>query len=398
MLYQATYYLPFLVGVFLIYWFVIKSSISRIVFITIASIGFLSIAHPWEVCGLFALTVVVYWAGNLLRQAPRMLYLVLLISVPITVLCVFKYFFPISNYFLQVFQGRGLFPLIVVPLGISYYTFKNVHYLIECSRGGFKNSSFHEYLAYIFFFPMFAAGPIERFNNFSKQIRHIVFSWSDISTGIERIIIGLVKKVLIADFFLHAMLPPADLMYNGAQTLEWYLVLFGCFIKFLITYFDFSGYTDMVLGTARLFGFRLMENFNFPLLRPNLAEFWRAWHISLSSWARDYIYFPILARYRITGMALIATMLMIGIWHGPKPGWALWGLHHGLGLVLLSNFHRWVVGKSSIQWLRAKIVWKFVGIASVWWYVSLGYALTFDAGSVLSSLRLYLKIITFGVI
>ncbi len=154
----------------------------------------------------------------------------------------------------------------------------------------------------------------------------------------------------------------------------------------------------MVLGTSRLFGFRLMENFNFPLLRPNLAEFWRAWHISLSSWARDYVYFPLMARYRMTGAALIATMLMIGIWHGPKPGWALWGLHHGLGLVLLSHYHRWVGGKSSIQRIRATIAWKFIGIAGVWWYVSLGFALTFDPRSVFSSLKLYLKVVTFGVI
>ncbi|NNM00914.1 MAG: hypothetical protein HKO62_09210, partial [Gammaproteobacteria bacterium] len=142
---------------------------------------------------------------------------------------------------------------------------------------------------------------------------------------------------------------------------------------------------------------KLMENFNSPLLRQNLAEFWRAWHISLSGWARDYIYFPVLGKYRSTSLALIATMMMIGAWHSPAPGWLLWGLHHGVGLVLLSNYHRWAEGRPAVQALRNTAAWRFFGMLATWWYVAIGYGLTFVPYDVITSLTIYGRIVTLGL-
>jgi alginate O-acetyltransferase complex protein AlgI len=225
----------------------------------------------------------------------------------------------------------------------------------------------------------------------------IKWSWAEVSPAVERILIGMAKKFLLVDLLLSPMLPAPTLIADGAPTLHAVQVLAACFLKLLVTYFDFSGYTDMVLGTARLFGFKLIENFDFPLLRSNLAEFWRSWHISLSSWARDYVYLPILGRYRMTGPALLATMLTIGVWHGAQPGWALWGLHHGTGLVLYGNYQRWCESRPAMQRLRNRRAWRLVSMVFVWWFVSLGYALTFTPATFASSTHLYVKALSFGL-
>ena len=390
MIYSDSYYLPFLLVSIGIYWGILRSPLPRVSFIALASFGFLFNKRPSYALFILGMTAVIYLAGRALHQKNRSLQLLAFILVPLSFLIFFKYYVPSWGMPLDL-------PLIAVPLGISYYTFKHIHYLVECYRGKFKEGNFLSYAAYIFFFPMFMAGPIERFENFSRQAREIKFSGANISEGMERILIGSFKKLVISDMFLTAMLPPENLFVNGAADLQWYHVLFASFLKFLITYFDFSGYTDMVIGTGLFFGFRLMENFNFPLFRQNLAEFWRNWHISLSSWARDYVYFPLLIQYRLPSLALIATMLTIGVWHSAEPGWAFWGLHHGIGLVLLARYHGWATNYPKIQKMRSTLGWRIFSHVCVLWYVSMGYALTFFAEDPVTSLKLYTKILFLGL-
>jgi alginate O-acetyltransferase complex protein AlgI len=399
MLYHTSYYFYFLLITLTIYWVILRTPRARANFLGLASAG-LVYRELFESAGhaaasysfLIALLVglLVYACGRRLARSGWSPLFWLYVPIPLSPLVMFKYLLPGLG-------DSGSLASLAVPLGISYYTFKHIHYLIESSRGNFSDATPGSYLAYVFFFPMFGSGPIERYGNFQGQLLKPELKWSGFSIGIERICLGLVKKFLVADILLRSMLPPGHLSGSGIGYLDWKVLTFACFIKFLVTYMDFSGYTDMVIGTGRLYGITLMENFNFPLVRTNLAEFWRNWHISLSSWARDYIYFPVMGRFRTPSLALVLTMLMIGVWHGPQPGWALWGLHHGIGLVLLSRYHRWSRGKAGINRLKAAAWWKVVSILFVWWYVSLGYALTFNAASLGGSLAVYLKVLTFGV-
>ncbi len=398
MLFQGTYYLPGLVICLAIYWLILKSNGARLVFLAVASSALLvAVQAPGPervgvmvtLVGVLVLAVLVYFIGRHLRHRASTPLMFMALAVPLSVLVYFKYLL----LWLPAVQLGG----VLLPIGVSYYTFKHIHYLIECRRGRFEDATLASYLAYIVFFPMFLAGPIERFTSFLSQSKTIAWSNDAVSPALERILLGVGKKFLLVTLVLEPMLPRNLVMSDGAPTLEPWQIIVACFIKLLVTYFDFSGYTDMVLGTAKLFGFSLMENFDFPLLRDNLADFWRSWHISLSSWARDYVYFPILGQYRTPDLALIATMLTIGVWHGAQPGWALWGLHHGTGLVLYGRYQRWCEKRPFMQRARLTRPWRLASIVAVWWYVSLGYALTFTPATFASSTRLYVKALSLGL-
>lgn len=400
MLYQSTFYLPFLLISLGVYWLVLRTSFQRTLFLSLASTGFLGVfclsrlsleETAVQLGGMVLFSAAVFLWGGRLRRHKSSHDMWLGIVVCLLPLAGLKYFFPILSV-------DSVLPKWAIPLGISYYTFKHIHYIVESYRGKFGDARLADYFAYICFFPMFAAGPIERFDPFRQQLANLQWRGEDMSQGIERIVFGALKKFFVADLLLAALMPPAGMSVDMLTSQPPETVLFACLIKFLQTYFDFSGYTDMALGTARLFGVKLMENFNFPLLRSNLAEFWRAWHMSLSSFARDYVYFPIMGQWRKPGVALMATMLSIGVWHSASVGWFLWGVHHGLGLVLLARFHHAAPRFQRLQRLRAGLTWRVCATAATLIYVSLGYALTFYPSTASSSLQTYLHIVSLGAL
>ncbi|HEY9101086.1 MBOAT family O-acyltransferase [Chitinimonas sp.] len=399
MIYQAAGYAPFLLLAWLVYWWCCGSGQTRSLWLGSTSLAWLlwlaaTSASPQlglaYVSGMLALAAIVFvWAGRL-RRSPSRLGMWAGILVALLPLTGFKYLLPT----LPSASAASW----AIPLGISYYSFKHVHFLIESQRGKFADAAWRDYLAYICFFPMYAAGPIERYGNLASQFEDVSWSWAELSYGLERILLGCFKKLLLADVLLHGVaLSPNALNQQQALALPWYLLLFGCGMRFLQTYLDFSGYTDMAIGTARLFGIRLMENFRAPLLKPNLAEFWRTWHISLSSFARDYVYLPTLGRWRHPTWALLLTMLSIGLWHSGNAGWLLWGLHHGLGLVVLSRWQQWAQARPRLRQLRATTGWRIAGTLATWVYVSLGYALTVYPESWLHAPGLYLRIVSLGI-
>jgi alginate O-acetyltransferase complex protein AlgI len=399
MLYQSPFYLPFLLMALAVYWLVLRTQAQRTVFLGVASAAFLFVlcisrmsvaASVLQVGGMLALSLAVFRWSALLRTRRSSSALVGGIIGALLPLAAFKYLLPPLSAAFDLAAWA-------IPLGISYYSFKHIHFMIESWRGNFGDATLAQYAAYICFFPMFAAGPIERFGPFQQQFGQLNWRADDASRGLERIVLGAIKKFLLSDLLLSALLPPATMSGDALAALPWTTVLFACSVKFLLTYCDFSGYTDMALGTARLFGITLMENFNFPLLRSNLAEFWRAWHISLSGFARDYVYFYVLGRWRKPWVALMATMLAIGLWHSGNPGWLLWGVHHGLGLVLLSRFHHAAPRYPRLQSLRRHWGWRLGGTFATLIYVSLGYALTFHPQHFASSVQLYLHIVSLGV-
>ena len=256
-------------------------------------------------------------------------------------LVIFKYW----NFFTGLWFGgaaanslrwNGAF----LPLGISFFTFEFIHYAVDRYQGKTQAGSAIEYMSFILYFPTMVAGPIKRYQDFLPKLRNptrdAVTNWR---LGCTRILAGLVKKFAVADlmtaFTNH--LNQADILAAQRWVLPLWLLAYGIKI-----YFDFSGYSDIAIGSARLFGIQVPENFDWPYARTNIASFWRHWHISLSRWLTDYIFIP-LGGSRVKPFQiyvnLLVTMLVSGLWHGAGLNFLVWGAWHG---VLLAGHRFWV--------------------------------------------------------
>jgi alginate O-acetyltransferase complex protein AlgI len=327
----------------------------------------------YKFCSLmFFSTAVSYLAGlGLLRwedPVRRRLCVVVPVATDLALLGFFKYAnFVVTNIngVSSWLGGRVSLPLldIVLPVGISFYTFHTVTYIIDSYRRVITPTrDFFEFAAYVSLFPQLVAGPIVRFRQIEQDFSNIdrAERTADLDIGWSFFVIGLVKKVLVADT-IAAVIDPAFARYSELSTVSVWLCVLGYTYQL---YFDFSGYSDMAVGLGYLFGFRLPQNFNSPYKATNIADFWRRWHISLSTFFRDYVYIPLggsrgskLATYR----NLIITMLLCGLWHGANWIFVVWGLYNGLLLVVhqmirgtwerlplgtrrLVTFGLWVVG------------------------------------------------------
>jgi len=256
----------------------------------------------------------------------------------VVLLFAFKYLtFAVSTWN-DLSRVTGLSPLptiprILLPLGISFFTFEFVHFAADSYRGKIGRTQLAEYGAFILFFPSMVAGPIKRFQDFLPKLRAARFEAGLASQGITRILGGLVKKHLFADTFA---LWAGKLNGPALYTAHWYQIAGWILAYGMQIYFDFSGYSDVAIGSGYLFGISIPENFNWPYVSRNIAEFWRRWHISLSSWIRDYVYIPLGGSRRgdgRTALNLIIAFTVSGIWHGAAYNFAAWGLWHGLLLV-----------------------------------------------------------------
>jgi alginate O-acetyltransferase complex protein AlgI len=225
------------------------------------------------------------------------------------------------------------------PLGISFFAFEFVHYLIEVRRGGAPIRHPLKFLLFSVFFPSLVAGPIKRYHSFIASLENDTqrFQMENLSIGLRRIALGFSKKVLIADN-LTVLIDHYQPMMASATLFERWMLVIAIGLRIL---FDFSGYTDIAIGTARLFGIKLPENFNWPYLARSVQDFWQRWHMSLSTWIRDYIYIPLggsrLGPFRRVSNGLIAFGLC-GLWHGPAWNFVVWGLYHGVGLAVCATY------------------------------------------------------------
>lgn len=261
------------------------------------------------------------------------------IALNLLILVVFKY----SNFIVDNinpillsigFDGIKL-KSIHLPIGISFFTFQSLSYIIDVYRGsGAVSTSFSNVALYISLFPQLIAGPIVRYNDIAGQIVSRSINIEQFSSGAKRFIIGLVKKVLIANTVARI----ADDIFEIAPSEHTFAVAWlGAIAYTLQIYFDFSGYSDMAIGLGKMFGFTFPENFNYPYISKSIKEFWRRWHISLSSWFRDYLYIPLGGNKRgfnRTYFNLIIVFFLTGLWHGASWTFVVWGLYHGLFLIL----------------------------------------------------------------
>jgi len=291
-------------------------------------------------CGLmFVSTCVDYIAGREIYKADqegrKRFFLTLSILANLSLLGFFKYYGMLSST-LDALAGSELLPLwqIVLPIGISFYTFQSMSYSIDIYRGAARPTrGFIDFASYVALFPQLIAGPIVRYSELDEQLRQRDHTFGKAAEGASRFIIGLAKKVLIAD----ALATVAGPAFASATTLDGSQAWLGILAYSFQIYFDFSGYSDMAIGLGLFFGFRFPENFKMPYHARSISEFWRRWHMTLSSWLRDYLYIPLGGNKkgnRRTLANLTIVMLLGGLWHGAAWTFVAWGLLHGILLVI----------------------------------------------------------------
>ena len=339
MLFNSFEFMLFLPIVFLLYWFVFKPRRLQNLFLVVASYVFYG-WWDWRFLWLIALTSFSsYVSGILIQRHEGQRHIQRLVSalniiLNLVILAVFKYynFFMDNLAFLFSSVGYRLDWVtldIILPVGISFYTFQALSYTIDVYRGQIRPPhDIVEFFAYISFFPQLVAGPIERATNLLPQFqRERQFDYAKAVDGMRQILWGLFKKLVIADNCASAV-NAFWTEYNDLSGLS--LLAIGILFTFQI-YSDFSGYSDIAIGCARLFGISLKQNFNFPYFSRSIPEFWRRWHISLMTWFRDYIYFPLggsrCARWKVIRNTLI-VFFVSGLWHGANWTFICWGLYH----------------------------------------------------------------------
>ena len=341
MLFNSFEFLVYLPIVFLLYWFVFKQLRYQNLFIIAASYLFYG-WWDWRFLLLIALTTFCSYASGILLEKyesnrRRQIFISAFnITLNLLILCVFKYYNFFGENFVALFNAFGVqldwVTLdILLPVGISFYTFQALSYTIDVYQHKIRPT--HDivaFFAFISFFPQLVAGPIERATNLLPQfLKKRSFDYGKAVDGMRQILWGLFKKMVVADNC--AVL--ANQIFGDYQNVDGVTLLMGAVFFTFQIYGDFSGYSDIAIGTARLFGVNLMRNFNFPYFSRDIAEFWRRWHISLTTWFRDYIYIPLggsrCSKWKVARNTMI-IFLVSGFWHGANWTFVCWGLFHAL--------------------------------------------------------------------
>lgn len=273
----------------------------------------------------------------------------------------FKYFSFLQETIRDLFMHRLEVWEIVLPIGISFFTFQGVSYVIDVYRGDVEvQKNIFKLTLYIVLFPQLIAGPIVRYKDIAEEIDNRRVSLDDFTQGIERFIIGLSKKTIIAN----SMAIVVDQIWaNGPLYNNWMTAWFGSIAYTLQIYYDFSGYSDMAIGIGRMLGFHFGENFNLPYISKSITEFWRRWHISLSSWFRDYVYIPLGGNRKNVYLNLGIVFLLTGIWHGAAWNFVLWGIWNGVFIIgeriagRKSGITRWNAVSSALTLLVVNLGW-----------------------------------------
>lgn len=377
MLFNSFTYLVFLPIVALLYW--LSPASFRKTLLLIASYVFYMNWIPVYGLLILVLTLVNYLIGLAIghysKQRKELLIAGLVFNLGC--LCFFKY----ANFLLDsLCQSIAWFNAaigspkfssvtssspalnIILPLGISFFTFEFIHYITDVYRGSKPVRNLGNFALFAAFFPSQIAGPIKRFQDFTHQLKQApVFTQENFSTGLFLIFQGLFKKIVLGDN-LGQIVAMGFTHIDKLGTLDAWIATAG--FTFQI-FFDFSGYTDIGRGSALLFGYKVPENFNWPFLAANLTEFWRRWHMSLSSWLKDYLFIPLGgsrgSAWKVRRNVLV-TMILGGLWHGAAWHYVIWGFFHGVGLVLSKEWHDVVSKIPYLARLRPHPAWHTAGV------------------------------------
>ncbi|WP_295127974.1 MBOAT family O-acyltransferase [uncultured Chitinophaga sp.] len=393
-LFNSGFFLYFFAAFLLCYQLVINNTRGRVWVFTLFSLYFFYKACGHYV-GLVLLSAVIdFYLSNTIHatenQRKRKALLVFSIVINIGMLVYFKY----TNFFIGVMNdiGAGHFtPLhILLPIGISFYTFENLSYTIDVYRKEIKPvTNFMDYLFFLSFFPKLMMGPIVRAADFIPQIyKPYHVNAEDMGKGMYLILGGLFKKVVISDIINQNFV---QYIFDDPARRTGLECLLGVYGYALVIYCDFSGYSDMAIGIARWVGFKIPANFDTPYKSSNITEFWRRWHISLSSWLRDYVYIPLGGNRKGKVRQYInqfLTMIIGGFWHGASWNFILWGAMHGSLLGLDKSRINWMKARGWDQWTGMKKgILKFLGILFTFHFVCFCWvffhAETFEAATAL---------------
>ncbi len=349
MVFSSTIFLCFFMPVMIIGFYILPKKLKNI-YLLLGSLFFYAWGEPKYVFIMLASIAGNYCFGMLVhvltgKEKLRRLAILFTVLYNLGILFYFKYFvFAVES--VNEITGAGLtVPEIVLPIGISFYTFQGMSYVIDVYReDGIVNEQGERTVfvqknplnlaLYISMFPQLIAGPIVRYKDIKESLTNRVLSASSFARGVERFIIGLAKKAILANSIGEV----ADKIFAGDYTMmgtgtAW----LGAVCYTLQIYYDFSGYSDMAIGLGKIFGFDFMENFNYPYISRSITEFWRRWHISLSTWFRDYLYIPLGGNRKglmRTYLNLLIVFLATGFWHGAAWGFIIWGLWHGVFMII----------------------------------------------------------------
>ena len=361
--------------------------------LALISIALLARFAAWALVPMALLSASIY-AGFRLSEDRTPAWLLRLARSPLPILAVLSYLI-VAKYIpamARLFAGQGSMFDFVVPLGVSYFSFKLLHYTIEMRRSGFAPHTAGDFAAWLFLAPIFTAGPIERFDHFLKERTTTEFQWDFIVEGTMRITYGLVKKFFFGIILLEliqrisggGILPLLPIL----DTVPFYTIWALLLLTLLYVYLDFSAYSDIAIGSSRLFGLRIMENFNYPFLATSLQEFWQRWHMTLANWCRSYIYMSMIGLTRNPYYAVVATFGTMGLWHAASPHWIIWGLWHGLGLCVLLYWGRFAMRRKIKFFKTPHGAW--AGRILTLAYVALGgsFTLLHDREPIYQSFRL----------
>lgn len=333
MVFSSSIFIFLFLPLVLLFYFVAPNKYKNYVLL-LFSIIFYLFGGPKYLLVLLSVVVIDYIGAILIEKTnKRKLFLITTIILNISILVYFKY----TGFFLQninsLFNLDLIIPKIVLPIGISFYTFQAMSYVIDVYRKKVKlQKNFLTLMLYVSLFPQLVAGPIVRYETIEKQLKTRKTTFEDFCYGVERFILGLAKKVIIAN----QMGALADTIFS-ATDLTSLIAITGAIAYMFQIYFDFSAYSDMAIGMGRMFGFEFLENFNFPYISKSITEFWKRWHISLSTWFRDYVYIPLGGnrkgvKRQILNMLIV--WLLTGFWHGAEWNFIIWGLYYFIFLIL----------------------------------------------------------------
>ena len=401
MIFNSLEYLIFLPLIFILYWFVCNKSLKlQNLLLLTASYVFYG-WWDWRFLGLIIFSSFVdYYCGILINaaveQKNKKKWLILSMLVNLGFLGVFKYFNffsgSLSELFLKIgYQLDTLTLDIILPVGISFYTFQTMSYTIDVYRGKLKpTKDMITFFSFVSFFPQLVAGPIERATNLLPQFyTERKFEIEKAKDGLRQILWGLFKKIVVAD---NCAMVVNQVFENSSDHTASALVIGAVFFSFQI-YCDFSGYSDIAIGTSRLFGFNLMKNFSFPYFSRDVAEFWRRWHISLSTWFRDYVYIPLGGSKGGMTMKIrntFAIFLISGLWHGANWTFLAWGFLNALYFLPLLLLNR---NRTNTDTVAAGKLWIGFreGIAVLTTYAITVFAWVFFRAASIENAFLYIK-------
>ena len=340
MLFSSNPFLYYFLPAVLITYFAVPRNLKNAVLL-LFSLVFYGWGEP-KLLALMIFTIAMFFFCGLMieraqTQKLKKFWLIVSVVISLTLLGIFKY----ADFFIDSFNAvTGLsIPLLrlALPVGISFYTFQSLSYTVDVYRGKVPaQRNPISFGAYVALFPQLIAGPIVRYIDVARELEERTHSWEDVCLGTRRFLIGFSKKIILADNF-------ALLMKIFRESDEKSILFYWMYaIAFMLNiYFDFSGYSDMAIGLGRVFGFRFIENFNYPYLSKSVTEFWRRWHMSLGSWFRDYVYIP-MGGNRVPKLRWVFNILTVwmltGLWHGASWNFVLWGLM--FAVLLLSE--KWV--------------------------------------------------------